>query len=274
MEILDAFFIAITYLGDEIFLLLTLPIIYFARRKLGLKLSSMVLLGVWFTHFLKGFFKIERPPKESWKVEASGYSFPSGHSTNAAAYWGYLGYYLRKYRIVMAIFWAIAVLIGVSRVYLGVHRWEDIIGGFAVGIISILIVEYSARTLEKSDIEDAFKIIASLVIPVILILFTYLAVGGVSNEVIVSIKATGTLSGMYVGYILAGKYNVHLEDTSDIKQIGVRSVIGLSLVGFLFVVYKLFQSYIFMIAVTYWLMGLAIAFVAPYIIKRLLGEKS
>lgn len=68
----------------------------------------------------------------------SGYSFPSSHATNISAVFTLFIYYYRRF----ASFWIIIiVLVGFSRIYVGVHYPLDVAGGFAVGTtISVLII--------------------------------------------------------------------------------------------------------------------------------------
>jgi undecaprenyl-diphosphatase len=89
---------------------------------------------------LKDFFRRSRPDIRHL-VEAGGYSFPSGHAMVAASFYGMLGYLvwlnLRKqskrswYVIVITV--ALIFMIGLSRIYLGVHFPSDVIAGFAAG---------------------------------------------------------------------------------------------------------------------------------------------
>jgi undecaprenyl-diphosphatase len=80
-----------------------------------------------------------RPPMGFHLVNASGYAFPSGHATQALAGWGAVAVVLAsgrllRTRVVVGILTAILViLIGASRIYLGVHWGTDVLGGFALG---------------------------------------------------------------------------------------------------------------------------------------------
>jgi len=270
MNFLDLFFIGVSFLGSELFLLITLPIIYFINRKVGFRLSVIVLSGIWLTHLLKAIFKIPRPPPETWKVEASGYSFPSGHSTNAASYWGFLGYKLRKIPIAVGLSVLLILLIGYSRVYLRVHRWEDVIVGWIIGLSMIALVEYSARLLEEGK---KLPLILSLSlgasVPFILIGVTFLVTQGFTSELEVTIKTMSTLSGIIVGYLIADSKNLHLEDTLNPCDIALRSIIGLVLIMILYGIYKALKAIAVTIFVAYWLMGIIITLVTPYIVRKI-----
>jgi undecaprenyl-diphosphatase len=105
---------------------------------------------------------VARPrPTSGALVRALGYGFPSGHSTAAAAGWfavaAVLGWLARSLTVqvsVLATALLVAVLVGVSRVYLGVHAPTDILAGWAVGglwVTGVLTVTY-LLTLREATI--------------------------------------------------------------------------------------------------------------------------
>lgn len=99
------------------------------------------LIGVrQVNHLLKSIFEVARPELEHL-VHAGYYSFPSGHSMNSMAFFGLIAFLLSRYilqsRVQSTLIWVSAavliLLIGLSRVYLGVHYPMDVLGGFAAG---------------------------------------------------------------------------------------------------------------------------------------------
>ena len=97
------------------------------------------------TIILKNIFRRERP-LEFMLIEETGYSFPSGHSIMAVAFFGALIYCINKYsksKIVKIIcnilFGILAILIPITRIYLGVHNLSDIIIGVIIGYIILKI---------------------------------------------------------------------------------------------------------------------------------------
>ncbi|RIW35145.1 PAP2 family protein [Bacillus salacetis] len=98
-----------------------------------------VALGGGFNWLLKEYFKRQRPDIEAL-VEQGGYSFPSGHSMGSFILYGALAFAVfRLYDhrwskfIGAAALLLLVLLIGLSRIYLGVHYPSDILGGFSAG---------------------------------------------------------------------------------------------------------------------------------------------
>ncbi len=74
-------------------------------------------------------------------IEIGGYSFPSGHSLCAMAMYGLFIYYLAKcnnkkvyHYGIMLVFGLIILLVGISRIYLGVHYASDVMGGYLLSL--------------------------------------------------------------------------------------------------------------------------------------------
>ncbi|WAA09688.1 phosphatase PAP2 family protein [Fervidibacillus albus] len=116
--------------------------VYFAwkRNWVDLFLTFTSVLGAWaINSLLKEWFARERPDVVHL-VEADGYSFPSSTAMISIALYGFLVYVLLlKLRnpiskvVILGVTGMLIVLIGFSRVYLGVHFPTDIIGGFFAG---------------------------------------------------------------------------------------------------------------------------------------------
>lgn len=93
---------------------------------------------------LKLIFKRERPL--DMLVQEKGYSYPSGHSFVALAFYGFLIYLIykskwnKKIKIIISTFLIVLILlIGISRIYLGVHYPSDVTAGFIGGAIYLII---------------------------------------------------------------------------------------------------------------------------------------
>jgi undecaprenyl-diphosphatase len=106
---------------------------------------------------LKQLFARARPQAFfDYYLVPKSFSFPSGHALFAVCFFGGLAVLLShrvRGRLARILLWAVALvlilLIGVSRVYLGVHYPTDVIGGFAVGIIWVASVALGDRLAER-----------------------------------------------------------------------------------------------------------------------------
>jgi len=107
--------------------------------------ASLLLLtsvgGILLNNVLKLTFSRPRPRIIEWPVEVATSSFPSGHSMSAATVYVTVAYLAARLmsnsaaRIVtMLAAIAVILLIGASRVYLGVHYPSDVLGGYVIGI--------------------------------------------------------------------------------------------------------------------------------------------
>jgi undecaprenyl-diphosphatase len=108
------------------------------RRELIFFVGVIVCSGI-LNIVLKAIFQRTRPDIHRI-VEASGYSYPSGHSMAAFTLYGITIYFLWKHarhawlRVIIVLSGAAMILmIGISRIYLGVHYPSDVAGGYVIG---------------------------------------------------------------------------------------------------------------------------------------------
>ena len=144
----DAFFSTVTHLGEEtIFILVGLLFFWCISKKQGYFLLSVGFLGTVMNQFLKLAFRIPRPwvrdPEftivESARAEATGYSFPSGHTQSSVGVFGSIAR-ITGNKVLRILCIAACVLVPLSRLYLGVHTPADVIVSIviATGLIFIL----------------------------------------------------------------------------------------------------------------------------------------
>jgi len=132
--------IATLYIGVPIIVAL----IYFSkRRKMLWDLGAALAIGLVLVVLIKMLIARPRPEDISnlgfW-VSAELSSFPSDHAATAFLMFGVIGNYLKKYR---CWFYLLAVLIGISRIYLGAHYPTDVLAGAFIGIaVSQLVIKY------------------------------------------------------------------------------------------------------------------------------------
>ena len=134
-------------------------VVQFAMRKWGreAKLFAITMIGAGLLNVtLKLAFKRPRPVPFFNLTPPETYSFPSGHSLTSAVFFGALAAILTariKSKRVRTGVWIVAtamfLLIGLSRIYLGVHYTTDVIAGFAAALIWILVVRFVEMELAR-----------------------------------------------------------------------------------------------------------------------------
>lgn len=145
--VFDAFFGAITYLGSEIGLIvLALLFFWCIDKREGYYLFLVGFVGTLLNQFLKIVCRIPRPwvaypdfkPVESAVEGATGYSFPSGHTQASVGLFGGIAYGTKtKWVRITAV--TLAVLIPISRMYLGVHYPTDVLASVAIALALIFL---------------------------------------------------------------------------------------------------------------------------------------
>ncbi|MBI5928527.1 MAG: phosphatase PAP2 family protein [Chloroflexi bacterium] len=126
----------------------------------GHKLQAFILLitvvGLRIGNgWLKQLFERPRPEVFPPLTTAGGYSFPSGHTMNAMAFYGLVAVWLWRthYRGWAIVAGAWVVMVAISRVYLGVHYPSDVIGAIAFGAIWIVVVTTGQDMWQKRNNE-------------------------------------------------------------------------------------------------------------------------
>ncbi|KUP42226.1 phosphatase PAP2 family protein [Bacillus halotolerans] len=143
----------VTHLGATSFLLPLIVVIgaglFFYKRTLdGLLMLFIFGADRLLNKILKEWIERSRPDFEPL-VHESSFSFPSGHSMNAACVYPVIAYFLVKHipflskhkKAVYIIAGTVVILVGASRVYLGVHFLTDVLGGFSLGLLLFFLVK-------------------------------------------------------------------------------------------------------------------------------------
>ena len=148
----------ITFFASPLWCIVLAIIIIIFNKKLGKYFSINLALVFLLNFVLKLVFARERPIDINIITE-SGYSFPSGHSMVSAGMYGFLAYNLWKSKIKNGCkvkgcigLDKLTFLIGLSRIYLGVHYASDVIGGFVLGIAYLVLfiqIVYSKKLTNK-----------------------------------------------------------------------------------------------------------------------------
>jgi undecaprenyl-diphosphatase len=143
--LLDAVFRVSHELGTDLFLALFVVALMAVHRLRGERRETLAWLGLGLsTLFLVEGLKlvVGRPRPQLWPrlVEATGYSFPSGHALGSAALYGFLAHVLARrwprHRLALYAGGILTALyVGGGRLYLGVHWPSDVLAGWTLGAL-------------------------------------------------------------------------------------------------------------------------------------------
>lgn len=157
--VLDRVFVMISFLGKTAFLIylsLALCLLLLVKKQWirSILLAIYVVASVWFKLFLKDLFARERP--ELWEriIEVRYLSYPSGHAMISVVVYGLICYYLmtqfKAWRgLILGMTSMLLTLIGISRLYLGVHWPTDIIAGYSIGFVCLIACILSLEVIES-----------------------------------------------------------------------------------------------------------------------------
>lgn len=147
VPVLNELMLGITMLGEETaFLVIALVMFWCVDKRRGYYILSVGFLGTLFSQFLKLLCRVPRPwvqdPNftilEQARAEATGYSFPSGHTQSSVGVFGSIAYTTKRRWVRWACI-AVAVLVPFSRMYVGVHTPYDV-GVAAVMAIALIFL--------------------------------------------------------------------------------------------------------------------------------------
>lgn len=245
IEWLTTFWMAVTRLGGFYILPLLIGIIYYAvDKKAGFWIGLLVSLSTYLNVFLKSLLQIPRPGFEEVGgkrteavkniqigsegrllpgITSSGPGIPSGHSQGATVFWGSFGLELKKLVPLFLVF--VPLMVGISRMYLGVHFLADVLAGLSIGYI-FLYLSYKLRDRFQeffSGLALRWKLLSPLVVFAILGALVY----NLNPEMSV---LSGLMAGWVIGYVIENKrVGFRPQEFSPIRRVLNVVIVGLLL---------------------------------------------
>jgi len=167
--ILDKFFLMVTYLGSvQAYMLLLLVVYWCYNRRIGRGVILAFVGTAWLNCVLKDFMGLGRPSADIVQVMAYEWSngFPSGHMQFATTVWGYLALHIknRTFRVAAVL---VVLMIGLSRLYLGVHFPGDVLGGFLLGLMVLAIVIFWERKRPLANMSASWRTVLFIALPLL-----------------------------------------------------------------------------------------------------------
>jgi hypothetical protein len=235
------------------------------------------MLSNWVNSAIKYAFAFPRPsdPRIRVPLPESSPSFPSGHAQNAVAVWGYLALRFRHW-----LFWAVAAIlivgISLSRIVLGVHYPQDVVGGWLIGLIVVGAYAWAAppsgRWIDKQRM--SVQLALAVVVPLLLMFLHPADTGGLfpAERAITPMSA---MLGMGVGIVME-RAHVRFAVSGPWWQRALRFLLGMVVTAVLYAGPSLvipdglshgLESGLRL--VRYALLGWGVAFFCPWLFLRL-----
>ena len=224
----------LTACGEELVLILLLGFIYWCYDKeFGKFIGVNIVVGLTWNPMLKNVALRRRPyfdhpgircirpadPKaEIFDISEQGFSFPSGHSTNGVIAYGSMPAY-KKNKGLLAVGIVMPLLIGLSRVMLGVHYPTDVLVGWLMGGIVVVLVSWLQRKVRKKWILH-------------LILFLTALPGMFYCNTADYYTCVGLMAGLFLAIAFEERY-VRFENTKDPAECVIRILGGFAVYALL-----------------------------------------
>ena len=160
-NIWDSIFKSITRFGNILTVLcISIVLMLTMNKKNQFIFGINIILNVLSNQMLKNIIQRPRPDHIKLIVQ-SGYSFPSGHAMISIALYGFIIYLIakkpyNKYIKIISISLLILLILGIgcSRIYVGVHYPSDVISGYSLELIILIIVIYNKDKLNWGNNND------------------------------------------------------------------------------------------------------------------------
>ena len=217
------------FTGGEAFYLLLFPLIYWCINKsLGKRLLVLSLLTIYVNSVLKEFWGRPRPynvtvlgkdPIINRLPPLDSYGLPSGHTMGATTFWGYLSTRTKK-TYIKSLLYLIILLTGVSRLVHGMHFVQDVVIGFVISIV-ILVLFFMFEPKISDTCNQRYTLLQRLLLVfftsggavVLLLLFRISSLGD-------GLVVIGAFFGAMTGIVLEKEYIGFSVDGSLVLRIG------------------------------------------------------
>ncbi len=218
-------------LGEETMLVIIIGFIYWCyNKKAGKYIGMNIMMGVVFNPLIKNIFWRRRPyfdhetikclrpvdkGADIYDIAAQGFSFPSGHSTNAAAAYGSIARAFKK-PLFTVLGFVIPFLVGFSRIVVGCHYPTDVLFGWLLGVLIIFLLPFIFEKIDEKKHWIAY-----------LVIYLICCAGFFYCKTSDYFAGMGLLGGFFGAMVFDDKV-VHFENTKNPVFMVTRLVFGLA----------------------------------------------
>ena len=262
------------------------------NKRFGLYIATSFTAGHTLNAFEKLCACIYRPwildtriiPAGDAIATATGYSFPSGHTTVAVACWGAIGLWYKNNKKALLLSVIFCLAIAFSRNYLGVHTLQDVIVGFIGSYIILICIKKLLLWCEHGKNRDIIFVLFVTFISLLVALYTYYKsypenYDSLGKLLIDTQKyhweafpKLGLIIGSYFGWLIENRYIKYDSHRGTISAKITRTAIGLALlIGILHYTPALWKNYCGINMGSFGFMafvGFFITLIYPWFIKR------
>jgi len=270
---LGDFFFLLTQLGGDLILIIILLVGYWSYNKREALLATYILVFAVISQFwLKIIIANDRPPASNWHPSADppNYSTPSGHSINSATLFGWATVRIKTWWMaIIAI--VLTTLVGISRIYLGVHYLGDVLLGWGIGIAIVILFVYILKPAREflSRYNSEHLLLVLIIIGFLMTLIAWVLPQPPNDNF-------GAIGGLTVGLALGLILEMRFVDFSNEPHEGQKWRLVLrAVIGVLLVVMVMFglspilpSEEIWLRMIRYCLVALTGIFIWPAIFKK------
>ncbi len=292
--IFNSFFLTCSIFGEDITIIILISIVYWCLDK---KLGEYLLVSLAGAALVNGLAKVTACIYRPWILDsrvkpvqeaitgATGYSFPSGHTTMATTLFGgaaLRGKFSKGLKIALI---ACFILIGFSRNYLGVHSVLDVIFAIIFTFIVLIIISKLFDMLEEKPNLDIVISCAGIIISILIVIFTltksypmdYDSMGRLIVDPAIMAIDTFKYAGLAVGIFLSWPVErrfVKFSTDGSLEKKVLRCICGFILVEFIIkVIMPLFGKNFLGSFLQYAVLMIFVMLIYPAIIKFFQNRK-
>ena len=258
----------ITFFGSEGFFIVALPVLYWAvDRERGARIVLVFVFSVFVNLWLKDLWGQPRPfelDRALALAKEIGHGLPSGHSQSSMVFWGMaIALFPKPWGLTLAV--VMPLLVGLSRVYLGVHFPTDVFAGWGIGLVFVIADRLAADRFDKllEFLGGRWRFIT--------LAFVAFIMNALHHS---DVSMSGAFLGAGVGFVWAKDKADFSVEGSLISRVG-RVLFGLALIVAVYLLLKMItpapdaELYTLARFIRFGFVGFLGAFVAPWSFLKL-----